>query len=95
MLPRYRGVIVLREPAPPARPASSSPRKLYPQWRNIYGELVCDHKVTIEQEIAEIRARHAAYREYNRVRWAAAREARQSRIICVSTDHSALVESDA
>lgn len=42
------------------------PGKLYPRWRNRFGEPVADHKVTIEQEIAEIRARFEARREYNR-----------------------------
>lgn len=95
MLPRYRGAIVLREPAPPARPVSGLfPQKLYPQHRDIYGKLLRDHKVTIEQEIAEIRARHAAYREYNRNRWAA-RHDRQPRNINAAADHRALDESDA
>lgn len=43
------------------------PPRRYPRWRNKYGQLVVNHQVTLEQELEEIRTRHAARREYNRV----------------------------
>lgn len=67
--------------------------KLYPVRRNKYGKLVSDHGVTIEEEVASIRARHAAIREYNRKRNAA----RRARIKATknAANHSALDKSDA
>jgi hypothetical protein len=43
-----------------------TPPRLYPRWRNLYGQLVVDHRVTLEQELQEIRTRHELRREYNR-----------------------------
>lgn len=98
MLGRYTGPLILREPEIAHESETIVPRnylhKLYPQRRNIYGKLVVDHKVTIEQEVAEIRARHELRREYNRVT-RAARAARQKANNHVTADHRALDESDA
>lgn len=68
----YTGPVILREPEPAS---SAFPRKAYPQWRSIYGKLVMNHQVTLEDELREIRARHAGRREYHRA-LAAARRAR-------------------
>lgn len=99
MLGRYKGPIVLREDvdAKPVVPGNYSRRKLYPQWRNKYGVLVVDHKVTLEEELREIRARHALRREYNRELWATrrARESLQKATNNVTADYRALDESDA
>lgn len=66
MLGRYRGPIVLREiPVKPVVPGNY-PRKAYPMYRNIYGQLIVNHQVTLEQELQEIRTRHARHREYHR-----------------------------
>lgn len=98
MLGRYQGLVVLRdtesEPAEPVVPGNYYPRKLYPYRRNKYGELVSDHRVTLEQELAEIRARQLARREYNRV-LRAARRALHLRNQNVPADHRALDEPDA
>jgi len=89
MLGQYTGPLIPREPDP-----MNPLHKRYRQYRNKYGVLVHDHKVTIEEEIAEIRARHALRREYNR-ETRAARMARQKAMTDVTADHSALDESDA
>lgn len=101
MLWRYRGPVVLREneqPKAPVVPGNYFPRKLYPYrgyWTQagIEPRPLRNPQVTLEQELAEIRARHAARREYNRVLRAA--RAALSRNKHVSADHRALVESDA
>lgn len=100
MLGRYNGPIVLREPEKAQSEAivpRNYPRKLYPTRRNKYGVLLSDHKVTLEEEINEIRTRHALRREYNRsVRVARrARQALQKATNDVTANYSALDEPDA
>lgn len=99
ILRRYMGPMVLRvsEQREPVVPGNYFPRKAYPQWRNIYGKLVTNQMVTVEVEIAEIRARHAQRREYHRTIAAArrAREILQKATDNVTEDHRQLVESDA
>lgn len=67
MLGRYQGVIVLRDPDP--RPEPAVPGNYYP--RKVRAALV-----TLEQELAEIRSRHAARREYYRIVNAARKQRR-------------------
>lgn len=100
MLGRYNGPIVLREPETAQSEAivpRNYPQKLYPQRRNKYGVLLSDHKVTLEEEIREIRTRHALRREYNRsVRVARrARQVLQKATNDVTANYSALDEPDA
>lgn len=92
-LGRYTGPLILREVK--RKPASSGnyPRKRYPQHRDIYGKLLSDHKVTIEAELAEIRARHELLREYNRARYA--RQLHQKAMNHGTADHRELDESDS
>ena len=77
---RYKGPIVLRDDAqaPVSVPRNYLSRPVYNR------ELT-----TLEQELAEIRARHAARREYNRVA-NAARQARRRAAHAV--DHRAVDE---
>lgn len=99
ILKRYTGPIVLRasERRPPVVPGNYYPRKQFPQWRNIYGKLVTNQRVTVEVELAEIRARHEQRREYHRTLTAArrARAVLQKATDNVTEDHRQLVESDA
>lgn len=95
MLARYRGPICLRSPEPEARPepvvpGNYWPRKKYPTppRYNAYGFTPRPQLVSLEEELAEIRARHAARREYHRV----IRIARKTRN---ATDHRAVDESTA
>lgn len=89
MLGRYKGPLVLRDDI--VNPL----HKRYPLWRNQYSKRPYDHAVTLEEEIAEIRTRHALRREYYR-QLRAARAARQKQgLTDVSTDHRALDEPDA
>lgn len=57
-----------------------APFKQYPQWRDRYGRLTVNHKVTLEDELAEIRARHEARREYNRIVRAIQKRQKQLRL---------------
>lgn len=93
ILKRYTGPIVLRasERRPPVVPGNYYPRK------QIYGKLMTNQRVTVEIEIAEIRARHEQRREYHRTLTAArrARAVLQKATDNVTEDHRQLVESDA
>jgi hypothetical protein len=92
MLGRYLGPVILRDELIVPR---NYLHKRYPQRRNRYGKLVSDYKVTIEEEIAEIRARHASRREYNRSVRAAKRARQLQGLNNDAADHSALDESNA
>lgn len=97
MLGKYKGPVILREePVRPARVPGNYPRKVYPRWRNKYGVLIADHKVTLEQELQEIRTRHEAHREYHRARYQG-RKARQTTgtLAYVSVSHCEVDEPDS
>lgn len=70
-----------------------APYKLYPQFRNCHGQLTVNHQVTLEDELAEIRARHEARREYNRI--VRAIKKRQTLLrLSHAIDHSPLDQPD-
>lgn len=90
MLGMYTGPLILREPDMDHNPL----HKRYPLWRNQYAKRPYDHKVTLEQELTEIRARHAARREYNRQLRAARAARKKQGLTHGTTDHCTLDESD-
>lgn len=95
---RYRGSLSLRADALTKKYKAVGHREI-PAWSAYGVRKLRNPLVTLEQEIAEIRARHAQNREYNRQARAALRVARlkaqlQGDLQNV-TDHCALDESDA
>jgi|SRR6185312_5354640 len=96
---KYRGPIVLRpdalpKVAEPVVPRNYWPWKKYPTRKNRFGKVVSNHGVTLEEEIAAIRARQRALREYTRV-LRVARAALKKASKYVTEDHRALDQSDA
>ena len=96
MVGKYRGPIILREDVIVPRNYPPRPRKLYPKWRDRWGNPTRQQQVPLEVELAEIRARHEQYREYNRVKNIARRVrlALEKATQNVTTDYCSVDESD-